>query len=319
MSKALCFAIADLDYLDIVKVGLYTYSLHNSQPIKVFVEDGSAEVFRKEIPLSNVEFINYDLNNSKCDEFYKDHKNLFSDAFYFWSKDHILNMLSANEILDKLIAEYKDKYDVLIRLDLDVLFYDNILKTVNEFIKSGCTVGSIIEAVASEIKIGVPGVDYMNAGSLFFNLKNSDLITNHTSKMLEYIENANRIFYFPDQDTLNLMYADYKKFKLNDKGWIVGIYSPEDIKKLSENTIFVHYAGFGKPYQIVDPSTHPLRGTYLDYLIAAKLAKCSNKFISTVSNCIQSLQPPTTKLAINTMLFNLFFKTRNKTKCIISH
>ena len=319
MSKVLCFAIADLDYLDIIKVGLYTYSLHNNQPIKVFVEDGTAEVFRKEIPLACVEFINYDLSKTKCNGFYKDHKDLFSSTYYFWKKDHILNMLSANEILDELIAKYKNNYDVIIRLDLDVLFYDDITKTVDDFIKSNCVIGSIVEAVSSETKIDIPGIDYLNAGSLFFRMNHPNLLVNHTERMLTYIEKAKRIFYFPDQDTLNLMYAHADKFKLNNRGWIVGIYSPDGIKRLSENTVFVHYAGFGKPYQIVNAKAHPLRATYKTYLEAAKLAHCSTEFIGTICQCIQSLQAPAENYAANTILFNVFFRTRNKTKCIISH
>lgn len=316
MTKALCFAIADLDYLDIIKVGLYTYSLHNSQPIKIFIEDGSAEVFRKEIPLDCVEFINYDLTKTKCYKFYNKHKDLFSTKYYYWSSDHILNMLSANEILDQLIAKYENEYDAIIRLDLDVLFYGNIAETIDKFIESNRVIGSIIECVSTETRIGHLGGDYMNAGSLFFRMRHSDLIHDHTEQTFEYLETENTTLYFPDQDAINLMYFSKKKFRLNDKGWIANIYAVDDIKQLSENTIFVHYAGPGKPFKNTYPGQHPLRATYPVYLEAAKQAHCSERFIKNVENCIDTLGEPDRGLAIITLAFSIFFNKRNKTKCI---
>lgn len=318
MPKALCFAIADLEYLDIIKVGLYTYAIHNSQPIKIFVEDGTAEIFRKEISLSNIEFINYDLTKTKCSKFYNEHKNLFSTKYYYWSSDHILNMLSANEILDQLISTYSNEYDVIIRLDLDVLFYGNIDETINSFIDSNCVIGSTIERAITDERISRPGGNYLNAGSLFFRLRHKDLITNHTEQTFKYLETVSTTLYFPDQDAINLMYFDKKKFKLNDKGWIIGIYNEDDIKELSDNTIFVHYAGPGKPFKNACPGRHPLRVTYPTYLQAAKQAGCSKEFIKTLEDCLNSLDKPTHDSAMITLMFDIFFNSRNKTKCITS-
>lgn len=308
MSKVLCFSLADREYLDVIKIGLYTYAKYNSHPLKVFVTDGSADQFRAEINYDNVEFINYDLSGSQCYTFYNDHKNLFDSRFYFWDNDHIPHMLVANEILDELLTTYSGAYEVILRLDLDVMFYSSIDDSIDKFIESGCCIGGNIE---NRVSVGVttPVRDYINAGSFLFRTNHEDIVRNHTEQMFRLLEKTNRIYYFPDQDSLNVIYNTYDKFNLNICGWIIAMMRTDDLMKLNTNDVFVHYAGPGKPFRPTNDNTkHPLRATYPRYLELANSAKCSDDFILRISDCIKSLQPADDETRIPTVMFTKHFK-----------
>ena len=290
----ICFAVGNADYLDPIIVATNSFAEYNPDiPLVVFLNDGSAKIFQDKIKLPNVTFRN--CHNEQVIEFCKKHHDDFSPEAYAFSIDKMVDLFAANYVLDVMVDEYRDKYEVLIRLDMDVIFVNSILPSVEKFITSNYRIGGIPESQACCLyspnknyqRIYVAA--YLNAGSLMFRL-DDQTINDHLQRSIDIIEhNDFRHFHYPDQDALNNIYANTKSYDVTADGWWIPMCN---MGKTSTNMIFIHYASTTKPFNYTDSNKldHIFRDSYPYYLQQAKKYKCSDEFIHKLTTVIDMLR-----------------------------
>ena len=290
----ICFAVGNADYLDPIIVATNSFAEYNPDiPLVVFLTDSSAKIFQDKIKLPNVTFRN--CHNEQVIEFCKKHHDDFSPEAYAFSIDKMADLFAANYVLDVMVDEYRDKYEVLIRLDMDVIFVNSILPSVEKFITSNYRIGGIPESQACCLyspnknyqRIYVAA--YLNAGSLMFRL-DDQTINDHLQRSIDIIEhNDFRHFHYPDQDALNNIYANTKSYDATADGWWIPMCN---MCKISTNMIFIHYASTAKPFNYTDSNKldHIFRDSYPYYLQQAKKYKCSDEFIHKLTTVIDMLR-----------------------------
>jgi lipopolysaccharide biosynthesis glycosyltransferase len=290
MINITCFAIGNLDYLNVIKIGVGTFQQYNKVPLVIYLTDNSADAFSTVIKYSNVTFKN--IGDSLAADYFNKNKDLFNADFYAFSIDHIADMLMANEVLDRTIAGYPES-DVVVRLDMDVLFCGSMLDSVERFYNSGCVVGSSIENTPSRPQGLAQATSnfihtnmYMNAGNMMFNCKHADLIKDHLSETFKMFKQYDiKNFNFPDQDALNLMYKDKAIYNANPDGWLICVADSDDYKNCNK-VIFIHYCTKNKPFNYHGGSRHVFANTYHKYLDCAYKYHCSDIFIAKIKDTI---------------------------------
>lgn len=318
MNKCIAFAIGNLNYLDPIRIALGTYVKYNDTKLRVYITDNSADTFKELFnTYENIEFVNID--KSKSREYFDAHYNEFVDNVYGFSKDHIFDVFVANELLDQMIKEFKGEYQVILRLDLDVIFLSSIENSIDNFIYSKCRVGSSIESnlrnmisnSISESGIKLPD-NYMNAGNFMIRL-DDDTITDHFERTIE-LQNSIGLhkFKYPDQDALNLIYRDSTIYNANSDGWILSVVPASNYINV-EYPIFLHFASKKKPFVKTVPveHIHELYYAYPMYLEAAKEYNCSDTFIDTIASNIELIKAYNT-----TMTGKLFIDVLERRKML---
>lgn len=312
----ICFAVGNIDYLDPIIVASNSFAEYNPDiELVVFVSDNSAELFREKIKLRNISFENY--NDSRVDDFCRRHMTEFGEGLYAFDNSKMSSLFMANSVLDTMISRYADEYDVLIRLDMDVVFTNSIMPSVKNFIKSNCVVGSVMEhnhklAIPME-NFKNPDIDnYMNAGCMMFRL-NSITIRDHLSEgIYRIVKLGLSSCPFPDQDALNLIYELYDKYDSTKDGWLIPMVEPSSYD--GSEIIFIHYASVTKPFNYTNKRNitwHILRDSYSYYKDCAVRYGCSDEFIEKISSVISSIktQKDTMSDTVSRLQFRKIFKS----------
>ena len=300
--SVICFAVGNIDYLDPITIAINSFVEYNKDiKLVVFLTDGTSTVFRKKIGFENVIF--RDIYSQEVVDFCKKHKNHFNATSYCFAIDKMADLFIANEALDIMVKEYRNQYDVLLRLDMDVFFLDSILPSINNFIASNCRVGGIFEDRHRYYK---PSIDftnitvdnYINAGSMMFRLDDKT-ISDHLKQSIDIIEAVGlSTCPYPDQDALNLIYPDNTKYDATPDGWWIPMLN---YARRTNRMIFVHFASVAKPFNAgtEDTADHVFRDAYPYYLELAKKYNCHPEFIQDLTNVINEVNQMETKFHVN--------------------
>lgn len=290
-----CVAIAsmDKDYADAAKVFIYTFKYyHPDIPIKIYIIDD----YQPDESLTNIHsdvtFIHF--NASKVHDFInKNNTNINKKSFdnNCYDSSKIYNMFAYIEAIDELIST--NKYDVIIKSDLDTLWCGSIVNDITEFVNSNLPIGvSKEKAPIEHIKLGSDGLlqQHLENGGHFcvgITLYNAKVIT--TSVLDTVIKTMQTYgiskFVYLDQDALLLSYRD--KFILNGVYNMTSFPIPQitDVYVLHYNNPFKPFSKVDKPLLIYNPLFH----TYKLYLTIAKSIKCREQFIDQINNNISIL------------------------------
>ena len=317
----ICFAVGNADYIDPIIVAVNSFTEYNADiPLVVFLTDSSAEIFQNRIKLPSVIFRN--CHNEQVIEFCNKHHDEFAPEAYSFSVDKMADLFAANYVLDVMVNEYRDEYEVLVRLDMDVIFVGSILQSIKKFILSERRIGGVPESqlrwlYSPDKNYQNKYVDaYLNAGSLMFRL-DDQTINDHLQRSIDIIEHSDfRYFPYPDQDALNNIYAHTKSYDATADGWWIPMCH---MGKICNNMIFIHYAGTTKPFHYTDgynAMDHIFRDSYTYYLEHAKKYNCSDEFIHKLTTVINLLNrdPVAFRINIDRLRFKAAFNTFMKNR-----
>jgi len=307
MNKVICFGMCDRNYVDPLKVALYSFTLFNSDvELKVFLVDDSKEFFDSIFNYSNVEFINFG-KNTKTYTYINQHFDDFKTFQFTFTKTptSILNVTIANEVTDYMYEHYGKDYQVIMRLDFDVLFGNCITPSIDNFLASGKILGGAGENVGFKqegfriLKQENPICTdvYLNAGNFMY--RTDKMYHDQFDRMCNLFETLGfERFHLFDQDSVNLMYADDDKYDNTKDGYVIPNINCYIYHKLvTEGTapIFFHYLTAHKPwannslYKITLGNAvgfATLSVTFRFYRLVAKCAKCSQYFLETIDKNI---------------------------------
>ena len=304
MEKVICFGLCDRNYIDMTKVALYSFYRYNTQKIKIFLTDDSSELYKKEFKdfdfFEKIEFIDF-CKNSKTKKYIDKHYDDFKSFTFCFDKSGILNVTIANEVTDYMYEHYGKDYQVILRLDLDVIFFNSIDSSIDNFLKSGKRIGGSRES-KSLMHVGrkLFGIEdyiyaetYLNAGNFMYR---TDLMYHDQfNRMCNLFETIGfeKFCYF-DQDSVNVMYKDEEKYDANHDGWIITCSPPSTYLKFlvkKQKPIFIHFVGCTKPFidakkyehlNLHEPKQNIFAGIFPKYLEVAKIMKCSEDFCSKI-------------------------------------
>lgn len=261
MKKVICFGVCDSNYIDMVRVALYSFYKFNDLEMKIFLTDDSdttyKEVFKDYDFFDKLEFINF-CNGTKTKEYIKKHFDDFKTFAFCFDKKGILNVTIANEVTDYMYEHYGKDYQVILRLDYDVMFFNNVEPSIDNFIKSGKRLGGCQEAKYfmedSRNKLNLKNYIncdiYLNAGNFMYR---TDLMYHDQfNRMCNLFETLGfeRFHYF-DQDTVNIMYQDSEKYNANFDGWIISVIPADHYGRFfvkNIKPINIHFVGVTKPF-----------------------------------------------------------------------
>lgn len=304
MEDVICFGICDSKYIDMVKVALYSFYQHNDLELKLFLTDDSSKIYKETFKnfdfFNKIEFIDF-CKGTKTKAYIDKHFDDFKTFSFCFDKSGILNVTIANEVTDYMSERYSKDYRVILRLDLDVIFFNSVLPSIKNFIESSKTLGGCQEC-ASYIDYGrrilklekyIQCKKYLNAGNFMYNT--AKMYKNQFERMCNLFETIGfEKFHYFDQDTVNIMYSDDEKYDANDDGWIIPIipimtYSKIIGKKIKP--IFIHFVGTTKPFidpdkyekfNISDDKSNCFSIFFPFYLEIARKTNCSKEFIEQV-------------------------------------
>ena len=292
MQNVVCFAIGTKNYVNPMRISIGSFCAYNNSKLIVYLTDNSADYFNQEFHYNNVEFIN--IGKTKSREYFDKNRSNLAKSCYVFTDDHLFDIFVANELLDRTIAEYKNDTKAILRLDLDTVFTSSIDDSVNNFLESGCIVGSSIENsimrpmwCAGVIPDSVSVIDnYMNMGNFILKITR-DVITDHYKRSLQIYETygLNKL-YFPDQDAINLIYKNYNHYNMNKDGWLISMADINDYYEV-DKPVFIHYAGLDKPFVRKENLIYPcFKSTYKWYRNQAIKYHCDNEFIAAIDQVI---------------------------------
>lgn len=290
-----CIAIAsfDKDFVNPAKVFIHTFKYnHPDIPINMYILDDYIPDQDMLNLYPDVTFKH--VKNDRVKQFLTENKNeinitSFDGSMYDSSK--LICMFSYLEAVDELIAE--NKYDVIIKSDLDVIWIDSIYDEISNFVDSNLPIAMSREGAneihheAKDKLLHYPHLangGYFCAGVTLYNarvLANSVLDTIFNT-MKSYGINK---FVYLDQDALVLSYKD--KFVLN------GVYNSTSIPIPKGRDVYViHYNIWAKPFGKITKQTVgclPLSRTYKLYEQIAEAINCDTKFITLLKDNLQKL------------------------------
>lgn len=293
--KYIAIASMDKDFVDAAKVFIHTFKCnHPDIPINMYILDDYTPDEDMLNLYPDVTFKH--INNNRVKQFLTENKNeinitSFDDNMYDSSK--LICMFSYLEAVDELIAE--NKYDVIIKSDLDVLWCDSIINDLTEFTKSNLPIAMSKERIGIEQYIldsnGLLSY-YQNNGGAFsagvtlYNARiiNSNIFDTLIGTMKKY---GIYKFVYLDQDALSLSYP--KKFILK------GVYNSTACTLPDARDVYVlHYAGPFKPFgkitkENIKKYNSDFIYTYALYRDIAKIIMCSDNFISTINTNLATL------------------------------
>ena len=290
-----CIAIAsfDKDFVNPAKVFIHTFKYnHPDIPINMYILDDYIPDQDMLNLYPDVTFKH--IKNDRVKQFLTENKNemnitSFSDNMYDSSK--LICMFSYLEAIDELIAE--NKYDIIIKSDLDVIWIDSIYEELNNFVESNLPIAMSREGVnrihhaANDKLLHYPHLangGYFCAGVTLYN---THVLTNG---VLDTIFNTMKSyginkFVYLDQDSLVLSYKN--KFVLN------GVYNHTSMPTPKGKDVYViHYNVYAKPFGKVSKQTVgclPISRTYKLYNQIAEAINCDTKFITLLKNNLQKL------------------------------
>ncbi len=261
MKKVICFSLCDSNYVDMVKVALYTFYQYNDVEMKVFLTDDSSEVYKRVFKdfdfYPKLEFIDF-AEKSKTKVYIDKHFNDFKTFKFCFDKSGILNVTIANEVTDYMSQNYGDDYEVILRLDLDVIFFNSIIPSVDNFIKSDKKLGGNFESMHL-FKVGrtlfglsdyIECKYYINAGNFMYRTKY--MFRDQFNRMCNLFETIGfEKFHYFDQDSVNIMYRDDDKYNTLGDGWlmpIVPINFYGHFIASGKCPVNVHFVGSSKPF-----------------------------------------------------------------------
>ena len=290
-----CIAIAsfDKDFVNPAKVFIHTFKYnHPDIPINMYILDDYIPDQDMLNLYPDVTFKH--IKNDRVKQFLTENKNeinitSFNGNMYDSSK--LICMFSYLEAIDELIAE--NKYDVIIKSDLDVVWIDSIYDEVNRFVDSNLPIAMSREGVnrahyeANDKLLHYPHLangGYFCAGITLYNAR---ILTNGVLDTIFNTMESHGInkFVYLDQDALVLSYKD--KFVLN------GVYNHTSMPIPKGQDVYViHYNVYAKPFGKVSKQTVgylSLSRTYKLYQQIAETIKCSTEFITLLKDNLQKL------------------------------
>lgn len=304
MKKVICFSLCDKNYIDMVKVALYSFFQYNDLEMKVFLTDDSSEVYKEAFKdfdfYDKLEFIDF-CQGTKTKEYIDKHFDDFKTFKFCFDKSGILNVTIANEVTDYMSSRYANKYEVILRLDLDVIFFNSVVPSIDNFIKSGKALGGCFEHMKNfhlgrslfKLDDYVKCRYYINAGNLMYRTKY--ILRNQFERMCNLFEKLGfEKFHYFDQDTVNLMYNDDSKYNAVPDGWIIPIIPLNFYGKFIEQgncPVNIHFVGAYKPfldYEKYKSLNLNYKGTNDFYLVfpfyleTARIVGCSETFCENI-------------------------------------
>lgn len=290
-----CIAIAsfDKDYVNPAKVFIHTFKYnHPDIPINMYILD---DYIPDEDMLNLYPDVTFKhIKNDRVKQFLTENKNEINTTSFdgnMYDSSKLICMFSYLEAIDELIAE--NKYDVIIKSDLDVVWIDSIYNEVNKFVDSNLPIAMSREHLnlrhyrANDKLLHYPHLangGYFCAGITLYNahvLPNGVLDTIFNT-MKSYGINK---FVQLDQDALMLSYKD--KFVLN------GVYNHTSVHIPKGKDVYtIHYNLCAKPFGKINKQTvggFPLFRTYRLYKQIAETVNCDAEFITLLENNLQKL------------------------------
>ena len=294
--KHKCIAIGsfDKDFVNPAKVFIHTFKYnHPDIPINMYILDDYIPDQDMLNLYPDVTFKH--VKNDRVKQFLTENKNEINTTSFdgnMYDSSKLICMFSYLEAVDELIAE--NKYDVIIKSDLDVIWIDSIYEELNNFVKSNLPIAMSREGVnrihneANDKLLHYPHLangGYFCAGVTLYN---THVLTNG---VLDTIFNTMKSyginkFVYLDQDSLVLSYKD--KFVLN------GVYNHTSVPMPKGPDVYViHYNINAKPFgKITEENAGclPLSRTYKLYQQIAEAINCDTKFITLLKNNVPYLR-----------------------------
>lgn len=290
-----CIAIAtfDKDFVNPAKVFIHTFKYnHPDIPINMYILDDYTPDQNMLNLYPDVTFKH--IKNDRVKQFLTEHKNEINTTSFdgnMYDSSKVICMFSYLEAIDELIAE--NKYDVIIKSDLDVVWIDSIYDELNKFVDSNLPIAmprelvSIIQYEAGDKLLHYPHLangGYFCAGITLYNthILSNGVLDTIFNTMKSY--GINRFIYL-DQDALVLSYKN--KFVLN------GAYNHTSMPIPKGKDVYViHYNLPAKPFGKITRETVgylPLTRTYRLYKQIAEAVNCNAEFITLLENNLQKL------------------------------
>ena len=290
-----CIAIAtfDKDFVNPAKVFIHTFKYnHPDIPINMYILDDYTPDQNMLNLYPDVTFKH--IKNDRVKQFLTENKNEINTTSFdgnMYDSSKLICMFSYLEAIDELITE--NKYDVIIKSDLDVVWIDSIYDELNKFVDSNLPIAmprewvSIIQYEAGDKLLHYPHLangGYFCAGITLYNthILNNSVLDTIFNTMKSY--GINRFVYL-DQDALGLSYKN--KFVLN------GAYNHTSMPIPKGKDVYViHYNLVAKPFGKITRETvffHPLARTYKLYEQIAETINCDTEFITLLKNNLQKL------------------------------
>lgn len=290
-----CIAIAtfDKDFVNPAKVFIHTFKYnHPDIPINMYILDDYIPDQDMLNLYPDVTFKH--IKNDRVKQFLTENKNEINTTSFdgnMYDSSKLICMFSYLEAIDELIAE--NKYDVIIKSDLDVVWIDSIYDELNRFVDSNLPIAISREWISikhykADDKLlhhqHLASDGYFCAGITLYNthILSNGVLDTIFNTMKSYGINK---FVYLDQDALVLSYKN--KFVLN------GVYNFTSIPIPKGKDVYViHYNLTAKPFGKITKKTveyHPLARTYKLYMQIAETIKCNTEFITLLKDNLQKL------------------------------
>ena len=224
---------------------------------------------------------------------------------------------------------YSSDYEVILRLDLDVIFFNSVLPSIDNFIKSDKKLGGCFEYMKHfhlgrslfELDDYVKCKYYINAGNFMYRTKY--MFRNQFDRMCNLFESLGfEKFHYFDQDSVNLMYSDDDKYNAVADGWLIPIIPLNFYGKFierGERPINAHFVGASKPFLDYEKyknlnlnynGSNDFHVFFPFYLDVARKVNCSEKFCENIQKnyeiykSINYKENPLLKLLVNLLKRN---------------
>lgn len=286
--RVIAFAVCDKDYINPLRVMLKSFRSKNSIPFKVY-KLGNFEI-PDDLKLSNVEYI--DFKPEKTVKFINDNFDKFNkDSFIgnLYNETKLINMFVHLEIEDMLIKEY----DIVFKTDIDVVYLDNIDKSLINFYNSNKPVGLSQENRILDSKYIL--YDIFKNRYINFNTGYVMINSKYCNNIFDSIINAmNNIgfekFKYLDQDAVNVVFNYNDTYNLYYEGLIN---ANSEVSKIPLEIISLHYNVNEKPF--ADISVKHFFNiisikTYHSYLKISELCNCDIDFLNKIKKHIDYIK-----------------------------